>query len=118
MTVGDKSQSHMNSLPDDVTFILGGLSMEGMLEGGEHPVVVDGQFKGNINANEILLREKGTINGTLKAKIVTISGRFTGDLACENLTVTQTGVIDGDVQANALSIDLGAEIMGSISRMR
>ena len=25
---------------------------------------------------------------------------------------------DGDVQANALSIDLGAEIMGSISRMR
>ena len=116
--MGDKSQSEMNSLPDDVTYILGGLSMEGNLEGGEHPVVVDGQFKGNITANEIILREKGTINGTLKAKIVLISGRFNGDLACENLTVTQTGVIDGDVQANALSIDLGAEIIGSISRVR
>ena len=92
--------------------------MEGKLEGGEHPVVVDGQFKGNITANELILREKGTITGTLKAKIVSISGRFSGDLACENLTVTQTGVIDGEVQANALSIDLGAEIMGSISRMR
>ena len=116
--MGNKSQSEMNSLPDDVTYILGGLSMEGELEGGEHPVVVDGQFKGNITANEIILREKGMITGTLKAKIVSISGRFNGDLACENLTVTQTGVIDGDVQANALSIDLGAEIMGSISRMR
>ena len=92
--------------------------MKGILEGGEHPVVVDGQFEGNITANEIILREKGTITGTLKAKIVSISGRFSGDLECENLTVTQTGVIDGDVQANALSIDLGAEIMGSISRVR
>ena len=92
--------------------------MEGKLEGGENPVVVDGQFKGNITANEIILREKGMITGTLKAKIVSISGRFNGDLVCDNLTVTKTGVIDGDVQANALSIDLGAEIMGSISRMR
>ncbi len=116
--MGDKSPSQINSLSDDVTFILGGLSMEGTLEGGEHPVVVDGQFKGDITANEIILREKGMITGTLKAKSVSISGRFNGDLACENLTVTQTGVIDGDVQANALSIDLGAEIMGSISRMR
>ena len=116
--MGDKSQSQMDSLPDDVTYILGGLTLEGTLDGGEHLVVVDGQLKGDITAKELILREKGTITGTLKAKIVSISGRFNGDLACENLTVTQTGVIDGDVQANALSIDLGAEIMGSISRMR
>ena len=108
----------MISLPDDVTYILEGLTMEGTLAGGEHPVVVDGHFKGNITANEIILREKGTITGTLKAKVVSISGRFNGDLACENLTVTETGVIDGDVQADALSIDLGAEIIGSISRTR
>ena len=108
----------MNSLPDDVTYILGGLIMEGSLEGGEHPVVVDGQFKGDITANEIILREKGTITGSLKAEIVSISGHFHGEVICENLTVSQTGVIEGDVQANALSIDLGAEIMGSISRIR
>ena len=118
MIVGDKSQSQITNLPDDVTYVLGGLTMEGTLDGGEHPVVVDGQFIGNIIANEIIVREKGNITGTLKAKVVLISGHFNGDLACENLTVTQTGMIDGDVQANALSIDLGAEIMGSISRMR
>ena len=115
--MGDKSHSQMNSLPDDVTYILDGLTMEGSLAGGEHPVVVDGHFKGDITANEIILREKGTITGTLKAEIVSISGRFLGDVICENLTVTQTGIIEGDVQANALSIDLGAEIMGSISRI-
>ena len=116
--MGDNSQSQMNSLPEDVTYILEGLTMEGTLSGGKHPVVVDGQFTGNIDAEELILREKGTITGTVKAKIASISGRFNGDLACENLTVTQTGFIDGDVQTNALSIDLGAEIMGSISRVR
>ena len=116
--MGEKSQSLMNSLPDDVTYILGGLSMEGSLAGGEHPVVVDGQFKGDITAKEIILREKGVIAGTVKADFVSISGHFNGDLVCENLTVTQTGIIEGDVQANTLSIDLGAEVMGSISRIR
>ena len=74
----DKSQSELNSLPDDVTYILEGLSMEGKLDGGEHLVVVDGQFEGNVTANEIILREKGMITGTLKAKIVSISGRLNG----------------------------------------
>lgn len=114
----EKLQNHMSSLPDDVTYILGGLIMEGSLTGGKHPVVVDGQFNGDITANEITLREKGIITGTIKAEVVLISGRFNGDLVCENLTVTKTGIIEGDVQANALSIDLGAEIMGSISRIR
>ena len=116
--MGDKLQNQVNSIPDDVTYVLGGLTMEGSLAGGECPVVVDGQFNGEINANEIILREKGTIIGVVKAVSVSISGRFNGELVCENLTVTQTGIIEGDVQANALSIDLGAEIMGSISRIR
>ena len=78
-----------------MTYILDGLSMEGSLTGGEHPVVVDGQFKGDITGNEIILRENGKITGTLKAEIVSISGYFRGDLVCDNLTVTQTGVIEG-----------------------
>ena len=112
-----KSESQTNSLPDDVTYILGGLTMEGSLEGGDHPVVVDGQFKGDITASEVIVREKGTISGILKAETVTISGNFSGELICESLTVTETGIVEGDVQANALSIDLGAEVLGSISRM-
>jgi len=32
--------------------------------------------------------------------------------------VTSTGVVEGEVQADALSIDLGAEVIGSISRIK
>ena len=59
--MGDKSKSQMISLPDDVTYILGGLTMEGTLAGGEHPVVVDGHFKGNITANEIICARRARL---------------------------------------------------------
>ena len=87
------------------------------MKSGEHPIVIEGHFKGDISAVEIILREQGTVDGTLKAEIALISGHFSGDLICENLTVTETGVVEGDVQANILSIDLGAEVIGSISRV-
>ena len=107
----------INSLPDEATYIIDGLVMEGSLDGGERSVVVEGHFKGEINAAAIILREQGVIDGFLKADTAIIGGHFKGDLVCENLTVTHTGVIEGDVQANNLSIDLGAEVIGSVSRI-
>jgi cytoskeletal protein CcmA (bactofilin family) len=112
-----KPYEKMESLPDEATYIIDGLLMEGSLDGGKHPVVIEGHFKGDINAVEVILREQGTVDGTLKAETASISGHFNGDLVCENLTVTQTGVVEGEVQANNLSIDLGAEVIGSICRI-
>ena len=112
-----KPHEKMNSLPDDATYIIDGLVMEGSLNGGEHPVVVEGHFKGEMNAVKVVVREQGTVDGILKAEIASISGHFNGDLICENLIVTQTGVVQGVLQANNLSIDLGAEVIGSISRI-
>ena len=112
-----KPHEIIKSLPDEATYIIDGLVMEGALDGGEYPVIIEGHFKGDIIAIKVILREQGTVDGSLKAEIALISGHFNGDLICENLTVTQTGVVEGDVQANALSIDLGAEVIGSISRI-
>ena len=45
-----KPYDQMTSLHDDSTYILGDLIMEGSLDGGDHPVVIDGQFNGDITA--------------------------------------------------------------------
>ena len=90
--------------------------MEGALDGGDHPVVIDGQFNGDITATDVIIRDQGKVTGTVKAKTVLINGYFNGNLICESLNVAATGIVEGEVQANALSIDLGAEVIGSISR--
>ena len=112
-----KPHEQMNSLPDEVTYIIEGLVMEGSLNGGEHPVIIEGHFKGEINAINVVVRQQGTVDGIIKAEIASISGHVNGDLVCENLIITQTGLVEGDLQANNLSIDLGAEVIGSISRI-
>ncbi len=111
------SLNQANNSAENVTYILDGIIMEGNLDGGDNPVVVEGRFKGEITATEFSIREQGQVAGKLFAKSVTIDGKFKGELECESLTVTQTGVVEGDVRANTLSIDLGAEVIGSISRI-
>ena len=105
------------SLHEHTTYILDGLVMEGSLDGGEFPIVINGKFDGDITASELIISEQGRVTGKIKATNATINGKFNGDIVCDSLTVTATGTVEGDVQADALSIDLGAEVIGSITRI-
>ena len=113
-----KTKEQTPSLHENTTYILNGLTMEGSLDGGEFPIVIDGKFKGDITASELIISEQGTVTGKVKATAATIYGKFNGEMVCESLTVTATGAVEGEVQADALSIDLGAEVIGSISRIK
>ena len=101
---------------DQFTHIVNGMDVEGVLDGGGWPVIVDGRFTGEIHAENVTLNEHALFSGKLFAKIVEIGGQFNGELVCDTLNVTGTGKIDGAVKADILSIDLGAEVMGSICR--
>ena len=101
---------------DDITHIINGMDIDGVLNGGELPVVVCGIFTGEIHAETVTLTEDAQFSGKLFATYVEIGGQFNGELVCDKLNVSATGKIDGVVKADTLSIDLGAEVMGSISR--
>ncbi len=101
---------------DHFTHIINGMDIEGVLNGGDMPVVVDGRFTGEIHAECVTLGEHGLFFGKLFAAHVEISGQFNGELVCDTLNVGATGKIDGSVKADTLSIDLGAEVIGSIGR--
>ena len=101
---------------DEFTHIINGMEIEGVLNGGDLPVLVDGRFTGEIHAEKVTLGEHGMFVGKLFASSVEISGHFNGELVCDSLNVGSTGKIEGSVKADTLSIDLGAEVMGSIGR--
>ena len=102
---------------DVVTHILDGILMQGSLDGGDNPVVVEGRFEGDITATELTLGQRGSIDGKVKAVEVTIAGTFKGELECGSLTIGATAHVQGNICTNALSIDTGAEVLGSISRI-
>ena len=61
---------------DDVTHIINGMDIEGVLNGGESPVVVDGIFTGEIHAATVTLTEYALFSGKLSATYVEIGGQF------------------------------------------
>ena len=52
---------------DDFTHIINGMDIEGVLNGGELPVVVDGIFTGEIHAERVTLTEYALFSGKLSA---------------------------------------------------
>ena len=98
------------------TTIIEGMVMEGKLDAGEAPVLLAGHFTGELNAVEVILDPSGVFNGQINARRVELSGNFNGKLVTEELTVGSTAVIDGDLKSNALVIELGAEVSGTIGR--
>ena len=102
---------------DAVTHILDGILMQGSLNGGDNAVIIDGCFEGDIIATELTLGERGSIDGKVKGGTVTIAGIFKGELECDSLTIGATARVEGNLRTNALSIDTGAEVLGSISRV-
>ena len=48
---------------EEFTHIINGMDLEGVLNGGDWPVVVDGRFTGEIHAEKVILGEYGLFVG-------------------------------------------------------
>tara|TARA_B100000579_G_C22798254_1_gene838316 strand:- start:1153 stop:1467 length:315 start_codon:yes stop_codon:yes gene_type:complete len=101
----------------ETTYISEELVMEGTLDSAGSSVVLAGRFKGEIRAKDVLLEANSIFDGNLIADQVTLGGLVKGEVAANTLNVASTARIEGNLKTNSLSIDLGAEVAGSISRI-
>ena len=78
-------------------------------------VVIDGVFKGRVNARNLKITKNGQVTGLVKVKIAEISGVCEPEIECsERLTISETGRIKGKIICNRLEVKLGASFIGSI----
>jgi cytoskeletal protein CcmA (bactofilin family) len=90
-------------------------SFEGQID-TKGAIRIDGNVKGNVNAEWIIIGEHGRVQGDLSAKSVIIGGAIIGNiLAKESLSITQTGKVSGDIRTNKLSIIEGGIFEGNSS---
>ncbi len=101
----------------ETTYISEELVMEGTLDSAGSSVVVAGRFKGELRARDVLLEANSIFDGNLIADKVTLGGLVKGEVAANTLNVASTARIEGNLKTNSLSIDLGAEVAGNISRI-
>ena len=93
------------------------LQLEGDLR-SSGSVDVAGLINGNVFVSEMIIKETGSIRGSLEANTVEVNGHVEGKITADAIIVGKSAVIKGDIFfKNTLKTEEGADIDGYIKRI-
>jgi cytoskeletal protein CcmA (bactofilin family) len=100
------------------TIIGAGTTLKGELN-TEGTVRIDGTLVGNLNADWVIIGEKGNIRGDVTAKGMIIGGKVDGNLrSCEMVEIKKKGEVWGEIFTTNLIVMEGAIFEGRSSMQR
>ena len=80
-------------------------------------VDVSGLVNGNIFVSDMVIKESGSVRGTIEATTIEINGHVEGKITADVIVVGSNAVIKGDILfKNTLKTEEGADIDGYIKR--
>ena len=92
------------------------VSIEGTIN-SSGAIDVAGLVKGPVYSKELIVRDTGSITGTIEADDVEIHGHLDGKVTAQNIVIGATGTIKGDIEfGNNLKTENGADIDGYIKK--
>jgi len=110
---GDKKKKLTDS---ERSLISETVSIEGTIN-SSGAIDVAGLVKGPVYSKEIIIRETGSITGTLEADHVEIHGHLDGKVSGQDIVIGATGTVKGDIEfGNNLKTENGADIDGYIKK--
>ena len=92
------------------------VSIEGTIN-SSGAIDVAGLIKGPVYAKELIVRDTGSITGTIEADSVEIHGHLDGKVSAQDIVIGATGTIKGDIEFGSnLRTENGADIDGYIKK--
>ncbi len=92
------------------------VSIEGTIN-SSGAIDVAGLIKGPVYSKEIIIRETGSITGSIEGDHVEIHGHLDGKVSGQDIVIGATGTVKGDIEfGNNLKTENGADIDGYIKK--
>ena len=92
------------------------MSIEGTIN-SSGAIDVAGLVKGPVYSKEIIIRDTGSITGSIEADAVEIHGHLDGKVSGQDVVIGATGTIKGDIEFGInLRTENGADIDGYIKK--
>ena len=92
------------------------VSVEGTIN-SSGAIDIAGLVKGPVISKEIIIRETGSITGSIEGDRVEIHGHMDGKISGDDVVVGSTGTVKGDIEfSNNLKTENGADIDGYIKK--
>ncbi|MBN8552396.1 MAG: polymer-forming cytoskeletal protein [Caulobacterales bacterium] len=79
---------------------------------GDGELTIDGQVKGDVRVNRLIVGDTGSVEGTVQADNVDVKGRVVGAVQGKNVKLLSTAYVDGDINHEQLAIEVGAYFQG------
>ena len=77
---------------------------------------LDGEIQGNLHGTEILVGEKGRVEGTISAQSVVIRGTVNGIIKALRVALQEGAHVDGEIHHQTLVLDAKAHFEGKVRR--
>jgi len=110
---GDKSKKLKDaerSLISETVSIEGTINSSGAID-------IAGLVRGPVHSKEIIVRETGSVTGTIEADSVEVHGHMDGKISADDIVIGSTGTVKGDIDfGNNLRTENGADIDGYIKK--
>ena len=92
------------------------VSIEGTIN-SSGAIDIAGLVKGPVYSKEIIIRETGSITGSIEADHVEVHGHMDGKISGDNVVIGSSGTVKGDIDfGNNLKTENGADIDGYIKK--
>ena len=92
------------------------MSVEGTIN-SSGAIDVAGLIKGPVFSKEIIIRDTGSITGSIEADVVEIHGHLDGKVSAQDIVIGSTGTVKGDIEFGTnLRTENGADIDGYIKK--
>ena len=106
----NKIKDSERSLISETVSIEGTINSSGAID-------VAGLVKGPVFSKEIIVRDTGSITGSIQADLVEIHGHLDGKVSGQDVVIGPTGTVKGDIEfGNNLRTENGADIDGYIKK--
>ncbi len=106
----NKIKDTERSLISETVSIEGNINSSGAID-------IAGLVKGPVISKEIIVRETGSVTGTIEADRVEVHGHMDGKISGEDIVIGSTGTVRGDIEfGNNLKTENGADIDGYIKK--
>ena len=106
----NKIKDSERSLISETVSIEGTINSSGAID-------IAGLIKGPVFSKEVIVRETGSITGSIEADHIEVHGHMDGKITGDNIVIGATGTVKGDIEfANNLKTENGADIDGYIKK--
>ena len=73
-------------------------------------ILIRNKFIGELSADQIIVDEKGVIDGSIKSSELIVSGNVSGKINSDNIVIMESGVLSGEILYKQIAVFEGGVI--------